>query len=241
MSTQSGDDLSTLLTRARAADNAAREQLISKYRPFVLSCVSKVAGRYVTLSDDEASVGLIGFNEAIDSYEPTRGSSFVLFAETVIRRRLIDHFRRQSRRVGETPFSSLKTETQDGLIQPVEDTQSRRSIDEYYIRQQEEERREEILRYSRQLNKYGIQFSELVRICPKHEDARLNAIAAARVVAGVPELAAHLKQRKELPITQMEERVSVSRKTLERQRKYIIAIAVILMEEYDHLREYVNK
>ncbi|MCL4440703.1 MAG: RNA polymerase subunit sigma, partial [Firmicutes bacterium] len=33
----------------------------------------------------------------------------------------------------------------------------------------------------------------------------------------------------------------ISRKTLERQRKYIIAITLILINDFDHLRQYIIK
>jgi len=59
-------------------------------------------------------------------------------------------------------------------------------------------------------------------------------------VAGQPELAQHLLTRRELPLKQLEEQVGVSRKTLERQRKYIIAVTLILLEDFYHLRRYIG-
>jgi len=58
-------------------------------------------------------------------------------------------------------------------------------------------------------------------------------------VAEDPALAGHLLNRRELPLKQLERRVDVSRKTLERQRKYIIAVALLLLEDFIYLRGYI--
>ncbi|HHT63854.1 MAG TPA: RNA polymerase subunit sigma, partial [Clostridia bacterium] len=60
-------------------------------------------------------------------------------------------------------------------------------------------------------------------------------------VAGRSDLIAHLENKKELPLKQIEGLVSVSRKTLERQRKYIIAMAIIICGEFKFLKEYLHK
>ncbi len=47
-------------------------------------------------------------------------------------------------------------------------------------------------------------------------------------------------KRKKLPIKALLDELDVSRKMLERNRKYIIAITVIFNENYTHLKEYLN-
>ncbi|MCL5676542.1 MAG: hypothetical protein M1602_01435 [Firmicutes bacterium] len=85
----SGTDLPELVTRAKDGDVEARNRLIAKFQPFVLGIASRISGRFVQAGrDDEVSVGLLAFNEAIDSYDPAKGVSFLGFAEIVIRRRL---------------------------------------------------------------------------------------------------------------------------------------------------------
>lgn len=46
-------------------------------------------------------------------------------------------------------------------------------------------------------------------------------------------------QEKSLPLKELVDEVGVSRKTLERQRKYIIAIALVLIGDFELLREYI--
>jgi RNA polymerase sigma factor len=226
-----------LLEPARNGDKQAREDLLRQYTPLVLRVGSQVSGRYLQVGrDEEVSVGLLALNEAIDRFDSARGASFISFAEMVIKRRLIDYYRRHKGR-GEIPLSELETEDEEGnLLQSVE---QRTAIDRFAQEQESDDRKHEIIRYTKRLSDFGISFSELVEICPKHEDARERALEAARLVALNPLFAQHMQNKRELPLKQLEERVGVSRKTLERQRKYIIAVALIMLEDFYHLKHYI--
>ena len=91
------------------------------------------------------------------------------------------------------------------------------------------------------LNHYGITFSDLVQASPKHQDARERALEVARILISDPALLQYLTSRKSLPLKELQKRVKVSRKTLERQRKYIIALALILIGEFYYLQEYLKR
>ena len=227
-----------LVQKAKLGDPQAREDLIRGYTPFAMRVAANICGRYIRLgADDEASVALLALNEAVDAYNGTRGLSFLAFSETVIRRRLVDYYRKESGR-REIPLTSLEEEDDEGnVLNPVEREQALRA---HAISQEAEERREEVLRYREILETYGVSLSELAEVCPRHEDARENAREAARMVAGTPEFLAYLRQRRELPLKSLAEKVRVSRKTLERQRKYIIALTIILTEDLPYLKEYVR-
>jgi RNA polymerase sigma factor len=85
-----------------------------------------------------------------------------------------------------------------------------------------------------------LSFSDLVENSPKHQDARKNAITAAKMLVENEELKESLFEKKRLPIKQLERKVNVSRKTIERNRKYIIAIALILSSDYVYMKEYIK-
>jgi RNA polymerase sigma factor len=229
--------LDKLLEPARRGDKQAREDLLRQYTPLVLRVGSQVSGRYLQVGrDEEVSVGLLALNEAIDRFDNGRGASFISFAEMVIKRRLIDYYRRQKGR-SEIPMSELESEDDEGnMLQHVEQQEA---ISRFAQEQEADDRKSEIIRYARRLTEFGIKFSELVEICPKHEDARERALEAARLVAKNPLFAEHMRTKKELPLKQLEDQVGVSRKTLERQRKYIIAVALIMLEDFYHLRNYI--
>jgi len=226
-----------LLAPARQGDKQAREELLKQYTPLVLRVGSQVSGRYLQVGrDEEVSVGLLALNEAIDRFEPARGASFITFAELVMKRRLIDYYRRQ-RGQSEIPLSQFDSEDDEGNT--MQNLERGEAIGRFNEQRETEDRKEEIVRYGKRLADFGIKFSELVDICPKHEDARQRAIETARLVANNPLFSSHMMVKKELPLKKLEDEVGVSRKTLERQRKYIIAVALILMEDYYFLKQYI--
>ncbi len=75
---------------------------------------------------------------------------------------------------------------------------------------------------------------------PKHSDSRKSAIKTAKMLVDNQELKTLLLEKKRLPIKQLEAMVDVSRKTIERNRKYIIAIALILLSDYVYMKDYIK-
>ena len=45
-----------------------KEAFIVQYQPFIRKSISSVCRRYITEQDDEYSIGLFAFNEAIEQY-----------------------------------------------------------------------------------------------------------------------------------------------------------------------------
>ncbi|HWI55348.1 MAG TPA: RNA polymerase sigma factor SigI, partial [Desulfobacteria bacterium] len=219
-----------------------RERLIKSYTPFILKTASKVSGRYVRLGeDDEVSVSLMAFNEAIDCFDTARNHSFLSFAETVIKRRLIDYFRKETAFTKKVvPLSSFEQDDGDneGTYYYLE---SKQSIEVYQEKNAIAERKEEILQFTKKLSDFGISFQELVSISPKHEDARIRAMEVAKIIASDADMSNHLITKKELPLKQLEANVGISRKTLERQRKYIIAITLVFISDFEYLKQYLVK
>lgn len=233
-------DPAALVQRAQQGDREARDSLLRSYAPFVLRVASKASGRYLTAGrDDEANVALLAFNEAIDGFRPEKGRSFLGFAETVIRRRLIDHFR-EGKAGREVPFSDLEVEDEDGAAYCPAENQA--AVARYEAAEEARERRDEIRRYQRLLGEFGITLQELARLSPRHRDAREGAQAVARLIAANAAYVAHLRSTRSLPLRELEREAGlrVSRKTIERNRKYIIAVTLILVEEFVHLRSYIG-
>jgi RNA polymerase sigma factor len=229
-----------LLEKARRGDEKSRDTLIKAHIPLVLKVASQFCGRFLRLGEDEeAQVALEAFNEAVDSFEPEAGVPFASFAQTVMRRRLIDDLRRKQRAGREIPLSSFDEEDEDGNARNV--VEAAEAFAEYESAQEQIERRDEIDRYKRLLEGFGISLSDLVRLTPRHADARQRAIEVARLVAEDPLLREYLEAKHELPLRQLEQRTGLSRKTLERQRKYIVAIALVYMGDLELLRGYLDR
>lgn len=236
-------DCGRQVLEAQSGNTEAREHLIRSYTPFVLKTASRISGRYVRAGeDDEVSISLMAFNEAIDCFDTGKNSSFLGFAETVIRRRLIDYFRKESAVGRKTvPLSSFEQEDAENPEGTLYHLESRQSVEQFQEDVAAAERKEEIIHFTRKLKDFGITFQELVAISPKHEDARVRAMEVAAVIAGDKEMTAHLLAKKELPLKLLENKVGISRKTLERQRKYIIAIILVMINDFDYLKQYIAK
>lgn len=235
------EELDKLIDSAQAGHEEAREIIISRLKPLVIKTAATLSGRYIDLSHDEMSIGLMAINQAIDKYQPEGGAGFINYSELIIKRRLIDYYRQEQRLGQALPFSSFGRDDQAGRHSALEKIDHQQGLAQYQQDREEDERREEITKFARELLNYGITFSDLVAHSPKHEDARLRAMEAARIIAGQPEWIRHLQLKKELPLKQITLATALSRKTLDRQRKYIIGITLVILGDYRYLRSYLDK
>ena len=225
------------VTAAQLGDTEARDRLLREYMPFILKVASRASGRYLRPGvDDEISIALMAFNEAIDGFQTERGG-FVSFAETVVRRRLVDYFRRKKPSAQEVTWTDLEVEDAEGEVRnPAMD---RIAEVAWALAEDEENRRQEIEEFREILAKHGISFRELVEGCPKHRDARERAIHIARLVAEDSRMRQSVTERHELPLKSLAEIPGIRRKTVERHRRYIMAVTLVLVHDFPYLKEYV--
>lgn len=222
------------INNIRSGDRQAREDFIVANRGFILGNASRVANRRLREGvDDEYSVALQAFNEAIDSYDPSRGASFQTFSGTVIRRRLIDYFRHTARNK-EIPISQIGSEDEENSII---DTAS---VDSSWEDNEELGRKEEIEYFDRTIGEYGFSLQDLARTCPKHQDTREASRAVAKILSSDNELMGSLIANKTVPISILAKMANVSHKVIERQRIYIIALALLFSGDFPMLQEYIS-
>lgn len=223
---------------AQNGDVDVRNDLIGQYTPFISQVASKVCMRFIDpLRDDEFSVALEAFDEAITKYTKGKGSSFLSFADLVIRRRIIDYIRKEARHRGNLSFEHTLEGEEESELTPVE---TQVSLQRYQLDYESSLRREEIQHYKEKLEEFHIDLQELPEISPKHADARQNAISVASIVARDVELRNSFLDKKRLPMKELMKRVEVSRKTVERNRNYIVAVILLLMEDYQYLQSYLQ-
>ncbi|MCD8510678.1 MAG: hypothetical protein LRY73_12945 [Bacillus sp. (in: Bacteria)] len=91
-----------------------------------------------------------------------------------------------------------------------------------------------------QLSYFGITLSEVTEQSPKHQDARENMLGIAKTIVEDMELKKFLVEKKRLPMKALSDNITMSRKTIERNRKYIITLCIVLMEDYRYLQEYLK-
>jgi len=234
-------DRGILLVQQGSED--AREGLIKKYLPFILKVTARTCKRFVYLEDDdEVSIALMAFNEALNKYNANQKTSFFTFAEMVIRNRLIDYFRQVKQGTRDIPWSSLLCEEdkQESSTTTLDKLTWQKAVEAHYEQEIAEMRRDEIREYSEKLEEFGIEFKDLVKESPKHQDARMSAYQVAKLICEKGSYLDHLLKTKTLPLKTLGNEVQVSRKTLERRRKYIIALVIIIWGEFYFLQDYLE-
>ncbi|GAB6458317.1 RNA polymerase sigma factor SigI [Bacillus luti] len=200
-----------------------KDAFIVQYQPFIRESISSVCRRYITEQDDEYSIGLFAFKEAIEQYSYKKGNSFLAFAELLIKRDVIDYIRKESKH---NPIY-LKEDKQVSLKEHMKEIEN-------------SNRKEEILHFHRVLTEFKISFSELAKESPKHRDTREHVLEIVKIIIKEEEMMEELFRKKKLPLKQIEPRVRVSRKTLERHRKYIIAMCIIFANNYTYILDYIR-
>ena len=225
-------------------DPALANDFIKKNKSFVLRCASKTAGRFLTENDDEFSVALIAFNEAINSYDESKGA-FASFAALIIRRRVIDHIRSESRHYGEIAVEpgAFSGEYEDdenvtAVQMAVTDKVAELSEDNRITGQATV--RDEIEAMQSILGEYGFSFYDLVECSPKAGKTKDQCAKVINVLTGDAGLMDRMRSGRTLPVKELCRISGVHKKILERHRKYIIAAAEILSGEYPLLAEYLS-
>ncbi|WP_422123689.1 RNA polymerase sigma-I factor [Planococcus sp. X10-3] len=230
-------DAETLALLAQSGDTQAMDHLLLSYAPFMKKTAGQVCKRFIHDQDEEFSIAMSAFHEAIEEFNEGKNASFLTFAHMVIRRRIIDFIRKESRR---NDFAH----DFHGLA---EDENARSGIDatvsvrDYTEQQQASARREEIGDYEKMLANFDLTFQDLVKASPSHEDARITAVQIAQLVTETEEYWDYLQEKKKLPVKEIEKLVEVSRKTIERNRKYIIAVALLLKSDLHYLKDYLKE
>ncbi|MBW4838588.1 MAG: RNA polymerase sigma-I factor [Paenibacillaceae bacterium] len=226
-----------ILHQAQAGNKVDRELLIDYYRPFILRTVTHICKRQVSWNQDEASIGIIAFNEAIDRYLLASEKSFDNFAYMVIHHRLIDEFRRQGK------YMQLESAIWDRRHAELDPSplEVASSLEIFEREQAAEALAEELQLYDVTLQQYGIDLEELEDGSPKHRDTRTQLIRIARIFSEHPQWLNTLRTTKRLPAKEMLTVFKVSSKTLERNRKYLIALILIYAsEEFKRIKTTVS-
>ena len=237
------DELNAKVLAAKQNEEAFAD-LAAENKAWMLKCASDVTKRYITDSDDEWSVALMAFSEAVQSYDESKGS-FKAFASVVIKRRILDYLRSESKYSDETSVipgafdGELEDDEASGINLAVQE-----SMAESAMQGGREERsaaaRAEIEEMQEILNSYGFSFFDLADCSPKAEKTKQSCGRAVRTLLGTAALMALMRLKKLLPIKELSEASGVVKKILERHRKYIIAAAEILDGDFPILASYMD-
>lgn len=210
-------------------------RFVEEYKPFIASCAEKISGRYLNYgSDDELSIAMMAFVEAIRSFDQSKGN-FFSFSRNVIKRRLIDYYRREAR-LKNVISLNIHMEGQDEDF----DLSVGKAVQMYSDRQLAEQRRVELEELGSELSAWNITYSDLAGSSPRHERTRKQCRELAALILSKPDLLQVVLEKKYLPVAQLERNSKIPRKMIERFRKYIIAVIVIATGDYEYIRDYIK-
>ena len=210
-------------------------RFVEEYKPFIASCAEKTSGRYMRYGeDDELSIAMIGFVEAIKAFDNTKGS-FLSFAQNVIKRRLIDYYRKEKRHSGVIPLSGYITDEDEEF-----DLSEGEAIEKYSDERINELRRLELEELKEELSRRGISFFDLVEVSPKQEKTRKICREITGFILSRPDILEFIIKKQYLPISEIENAMKIPRKIIERSRKYIIAVVLIAIGDYQYIRDYIK-
>jgi len=213
-------------------DSEVRDDFLAKYQTFIRHVASQACFHSLEWGrDDELSEALIAFNEAIDLFVADKGVPFLAYARVLMKRRLIDYYRRHRLR------QAISLDSEDigrGIDIHI-------GLDEFREQEQNRERAAEIQQFSRDLASFQLTFQNLVEVSPKHWDSRETLLRVARELAFDSELWPQVERTGKVPMQALALKTQIHPKVLERGRKYILAVALLMANQHDYvyLREYV--
>ena len=164
------------------ADLQKADNLIRTYIPFIRSEVSKCISRLCTEQDDEFSIAMMAFHEAIMGYEKKRGA-FLNYAALLIRSRIVDFQRKEARH--QNHVSIYEESGTEGRLIIDEITDEHDNFEETASR---DATKQEIEELALVMAEFGISFSDVADNCPRQERTIKACSAAISFAAEKQEL-----------------------------------------------------
>lgn len=220
--------LECVLIDLNVEKNTTVNELIKNHMPFIIKCISDVTGRYVSCeNDEELSIGLLGFHEAIERYDNEKGH-FLSYAKLVIGSRIKNYLKSENKHL----HSSL-----DELIDKGIDIK-----DEYFEPKEDNGvLLEEINKLKYEISSFGFTLEDLVNEAPKQQATRKNAISLSEEISKDEEFTSFMYLKKRLPIKRIVLKFSVTEKVIKRSKKFIISVVIIIDKNLSALKNWIRK
>lgn len=212
--------------------SASRNDLIEKNKDFIYSVACRICKRKLLWeNDDELSIALIAFNKACDTYCSNKGN-FYSYARALIKNALIDFFRKSSN----IPYLVFDSESDE-----MEYVEYKGSMSIYEIQMENSMRAEEIAAFSKELEEYGLSFNMLVNSSPSHKDTRNSLLNIAFACIKEEDVLNSIKSKGNLPVKKILLLTGVNRKLIEKWRRYILVLILILSSsEYPFIKSFLK-
>lgn len=204
--------------------------------PFVKNEVQRYSrARSSDDKDDELSIAMFAFYEALVNYDRSKGAFFHM-ADVYIRNRLIDFNRRERRNDGLLSLDEkLRGDGDATLLDTIEDERASRDWEE-----SRECTAEEIAHFKDVLSGYGLTLDDIADNCPRQKRTMDVCLDALDYAKSHPELLDILAETGKLPLSKLVREGGFDRKTLERHRKYLVGIFLAYTNGFVIIRSHLR-
>ncbi|GMO24776.1 MAG: hypothetical protein Pg6A_11790 [Termitinemataceae bacterium] len=213
-------------------------RLVASYMPFIKKCVSGVFFKKESREEYTAEA-MLGFLQSVHTYNEGAGA-FIPYAQTVIRNRLLNAAAKEARREKwHIPFFSKKAAPNheaDAEYSPPELEIAQRN---YELTFEQENLRHEIAEINAEFSGWDFDVTDLAQHRPKQDRSRLTCQTIARAVLAHPGLIAEMKDARKLPVKKIMALTGCSEKVLEKYRRYIVALVLIMSGDYPYIQSFL--
>ena len=224
--------------QAAKTDTEAADGLIQQYMGFIRSeTVKFIHTTPENGHEDELSIAMLAFYEAVLAYEKSRGA-FLPYAARAIRNQAHRPISggeapRECDALCHAPLGGWRR-TAVNLLDTIPDTEDH--AEAYETRTAS---RWEIQEFSRKLAQFGLTFSDVADNCPRQERTFAACRRALDFARSQPELLKRVEDTGKLPMNELATGSGTDRKTMERHRKYLVAILLAFTNGYEIIRGHL--
>ena len=220
-----------------ANDDKLLSDFIQAQKHFIINCSYRTTHKYITQSDDEWSIALIAFTNAVKTYDSKKGS-FFSYAERIIKHNLIDYYRstkkfNQELTVNPGVFESNPEDNDSDIGLKMEVTNK-------LSKQIDTSVKDEIEAANAVFETFGFSFYTLTSCSPKSAKTKEACKQAVLYILDNPIIKDEIYQTKQLPLKLIQKNTNLPRKLLDHHRRYLLAAIEILSGEYPLLAEYMS-
>jgi RNA polymerase sigma factor len=212
-------------------DKRTLNALILEYIPFIKKNIAVFfynrEGRQDALTD-----AMLAFVHAVQTYNPENGS-FIAYATTVMRNRLINFAKKEHRERKRFIFFSAKDD------ETVSDWENNISQQLYDFEEEQRNLDIELNEVDTVFSHWGFDWDRLATKCPKQKRSRNACFAIARQIIGNISVFETMMKTFQLPINDLVSREVGSKKTLEKYRQFIVAIVILIKGDYPYIRAFL--
>ena len=207
-------------------------ELITGYMPFIKSCVKKQIFNDQS-ADDAMTMAMLAFARCVKSFDENKGDFFA-FCEQAIRRSIIDDYRINSKHHDNVSLDETFDNTSNSNV-----FDNQVSILQFETLKQQQDLKNEIEVFSIELAQRGLSFKKLIKISPKQTRSRDLCFRIAETIINNPELANKYRRNNRIPQIEIANRLDISPKTVEKHRKYLSILLLILYGDYPLIRAFL--